>query len=139
MSTAAFAIVFAAPLAVRILLIATSFGSTDALLSTSWAHLFERFGIGPAYHYSPNLNHPPLSAMMMVAADQLASRVGLEFPDVYRSFQVLADLVSAGILYRLGSRTGRGREFALFFFASPAAMFLSGFHGNNDPTMIALL
>ena len=139
MSTAAFVIIFAAALAIRLLLIATSFGSTDALLLMGYTHLAERFGIGPAYQYAPYLNHPPLSGAIMIAADRLGSRVGLEFPDAFRLFQTLADLVSAGILYKIGGRIGRGREIALFYFASPAAIFLSGFHCNADPTMIALL
>jgi hypothetical protein len=139
MSTAAFVIIFAAALAIRLLLIATSFGSTDALLSMTWTHLAEHFGIGPAYRFAPYLNHSPLSLSIMIAADRLGSKVGLEFPDAFRLFQVIADLISTGILYKLGSRIGRGREFALFYFASPAAMFLSGFHCNADPTMIALL
>jgi hypothetical protein len=76
---------------------------------------------------------------MMVAADRLGSKVGLEFPDAFRLLQTIADLLSTSVLYKLGSRLGRGREFALFYFASPAAIFLSGFHCNGDPTMIALL
>jgi hypothetical protein len=139
MSTAAFVIIFAAALALRLLLIATSFGSTDALLLMGYTHLAERFGIGPAYQYAPYLNHPPLSGAIMIAADRFGTSLGLEFPDAFRLFQTAADLISAGILYKLGSRIGRGREFALFFFASPAAIFLSGFHCNGDPTMIALL
>lgn len=124
-----------AALAIRLILIITSFGSTDALLTMSWAHLSERFGIGPAYHVTPNLNHPPLSSLYMVAADRLGSRVGLEYPDMFRIFQVIADIITAAILWRLT----RSREAVAFFFASPAAMFLSGFHCNADPTMIALL
>jgi len=124
-----------AALAIRLILIITSFGSTDALLTMSWAHLSERFGIGPAYHVTPNLNHPPLSSLYMVAADRLGSRVGLEYPDMFRIFQVIADIITAAILWRLT----RNREAVAFFFASPAAMFLSGFHCNADPTMIALL
>jgi hypothetical protein len=131
---AAFATLLALALAIRLLLIATSFGSTDALLLMGYAHLAERFGIGLAYRFAP-WNHPPLSGVIMVAADRLGNRIGLEFPDVFRLFQVLADLCSAAILYRLS----RSREVVAFFFASPAAIFLSGFHCNADPTMIALL
>ena len=135
MSKAGFVTILTAALAVRLILIATSFGSTDALLLMGYTHLAERFGIGPAYRYAAYLNHPPLSGAIMIAADRLGSRIGLEFSDVFRLFQVIADLVSAAILYRLS----KSREVAAFFFASPAAIFLSGFHCNADPTMIALL
>src|SRR5438552_10993124 len=100
-----------------------------------YTHLAERFGIGPAYRFAAYLNHPPLSGAIMIAADRLGSRIHLEFPDVFRLFQVIADLISAAILYRLS----KSREVVAFFFASPASIFLSGFHCNADPTMIALL
>jgi hypothetical protein len=138
-SKAAFVSLLAAALAIRLILTATSFGSTDALLLMAYTHLAERYGIGPAYHLAPYLNHPPLSGWIMMGADRLGSRLGLEFPDVFRLFQTLADLISAAILFKLGSRYGRSREFAAFFFCSPAAIFLSGFHCNSDPTMMALL
>lgn len=138
-STAAFAILLIAALAARLILVATSFGSTDALLLMAYTHLAERFGIGPAYQYAPYLNHPPLSGAIMIAADRLGGRVGLEFPDVFRLFQITADLITTALLYSMGKSSGRAREIALFFFASPAAIFLSGFHCNADPTMIALL
>jgi hypothetical protein len=101
----------------------------------SWAHLGERFGIGPAYRYSQYLNHPPLSEAIMIAADSLGAKIGLEYPDAMRLFQILADCFSAWILFKLS----RSREITAFFFASPAAIFLSGFHCNADSTMIALL
>ena len=135
MSKAAFVTLLTLALAIRLILIATSFGTTDALLLMGYTHLAERFGIGPAYRFAAYLNHPPLSGAIMIAADRLGSLIHLEFPDVFRLFQVVADILSAAILYRLS----KSREVAAFFFASPAAIFLSGFHCNADPTMIALL
>src|SRR6266849_6557835 len=126
---------FAAALAVRLILIATSFGSTDALLLMAYTHLAERHGIGPAYQYAPYLNHPPLSGAIMNAADRLGSAVGLEFSDAFRLLQTLADCATAALLCRLG----KSKEAAAFFFVSPAAIFLSGFHCTADPTMMALL
>jgi hypothetical protein len=134
-SKAGFASLLAAALAIRLILIATSFGSTDALLMMTWAHIAERFGIGRAYFFAQYLNHPPLALWIVAAADRAGSLIGLEFPDIFRLLQTTADLVTAGLLYKLS----RSREVAAFFFASPAAIFLSGFHCNSDPTMIALL
>jgi len=134
-SKAGFVTLLAAALAIRLILVVTSFGSTDALLLMAYTHLAERFGIGPAYQYGPYLNHPPLSGAIMMAADLLGRRIGLEFPDIFRLFQIVADCLTAFFLYKLSKR----REVAAFFFASPAAIFLSGFHCNADPTMISLL
>jgi hypothetical protein len=134
-SKAGFATLLAAALAFRLLLIATSFGSTDALLMMTWAHIAERFGVGQAYLFAQYLNHPPLALWIVATADRAGSLIGLEFPDVFRLIQTTADIATAVILYKLS----RSRELAAFFFASPAAIFLSGFHCNSDPTMIALL
>jgi len=139
MSKAAFVTIVLAALATRLALLATTFGTTDALLLMSYTHLAERFGIGPAYHYAAYLNHPPLSGAIMIAADRIGGRIGLEFPDAFRSIQILADLISAALLFQLGKPLGRAREISAFYFASPAAVMLSGFHCNADPTMIALL
>ncbi len=135
MSKAGFVALLAAALAFRLILIATSFGSTDALLMMSWAHIAERFGIGRAYLYAQYLNHPPLALWIAATADRIGSLIGLEFPDIFRLLQTAADLTTAAILYKLS----RSRETVAFFFASPAAIFLSGFHCNSDPTMTALL
>jgi hypothetical protein len=139
MPKAAFATLIVAALAARLALVASTFGSTDALLLMAYTHLAERFGLGPAYHYAAYLNHPPLSGLIMIWADQLGSRIGLEFPDAFRILQVAADVLSAALLYQLGKRIGRPREVTAFYFASPAAVMLSGFHCNADPTMITLL
>ncbi len=131
----------AAALAIRILLIATTFGTTDAFLFMIWTHLAERNGIVGAYALVPLLNHPPLSMSIAMAADRLGSAMGLEFPDMFRALQVAADMLTAALVYALARRFNppRAREFTALFFASPAAIVLSGFHCNSDPTMVALL
>ena len=141
MSRAAFVTIVTVALAMRLLLIATSFGTTDALLFMIWTHLAEREGIAGAYHLVPYLNHPPLSMAMAIGADRLGRRIGLEFSDIFRLIQVAADTATAGFVYALARRfePQRAREITAFFFASPAAIVLSGFHCNSDPTMIALL
>jgi hypothetical protein len=134
-SKAAFISILLAALAFRLILIATSFGSTDALLMMSWAHIAERFGVPRAYLYAQYLNHPPLALWIAATADRVGRLIGLEFPDIFRLLQTIADVVTAAILYKMS----KSREIVAFFFASPAAIFLSGFHSNSDPTMIALL
>jgi hypothetical protein len=134
-SKAGFATLLAAALAFRLILTATTFGSTDALLMMTWAHIAERFGVPHAYLYAQYLNHPPLALWIAATADRLGTLVGLEFSDIFRLLQTVADVVTAAILYKIS----KSREIVAFFFASPAAIFLSGFHCNSDPTMIALL
>ena len=118
---------------VRLLLIVTSIGTTDVILNLVWADLARKFGIAGAYAHNGLLNHPPLSLAIMHGEDLLARLLGLNYTDVYRFVQVLADALTTFVLYRLG-----GRWPALFFALSPAAAFVSGFHCNTDATMIAL-
>lgn len=119
-------------LALRVWLTATTFGSSDVLYKTTWAHLAERYGTAHAYAHSPFMNDPPLAVAVSVALDRIGARTGLAFGDLFRFVQTLADLVSIGCLALLARR-----ETALAYFLSPAAIMISGFHCNSDPSMIA--
>lgn len=114
-------------LALRLWLTATTFGSSDVLYKTTWTHLAERYGTAKAYAHSPYMNDPPLA----VAASVVLDRLG-EFGDLFRIVQTIADVVSLGCLAALARR-----ETALAYFLSPAAIMISGFHCNSDPSMIA--
>lgn len=123
--------------AVRIALIATTFGTNDVVFTAAWADLVTRAGISHAYAFTRMLNHPPLS----LAIFRALHAVPFAWGDVLRFVQVLADVVTAIALYRIGGRTSiaRAQQLSLFVLLSPAAVFLSAFHGNTDPTMTALL
>ena len=101
MSKAGFATLLAAALGFRLILTATTFGSTDALLMMTWAHIAERFGVPQAYLYAQYLNHPPLALWIAATADRLGTLVGLEFSDIFRLLQTIADMVTAAILYKI--------------------------------------
>jgi hypothetical protein len=117
-------------LALRLWLTATTFGTSDVIYKTTWAHLAERFGVAKAYAHSPFMNDPPLA----VAASVLLDRHEIAFGDLFRFVQTLADLVSLACLALLAKR-----ETALAYFLSPAAIMISGFHCNSDPSMIAFV
>jgi 4-amino-4-deoxy-L-arabinose transferase-like glycosyltransferase len=128
-------------IAVRLALTATTYGTNDAIFTTTWVELVNRVGIAHAYAMTPMLNHPPLSLAYMKLVDAIGSVFGIAFTDVLRTAQILADVVSAFALYRIGRADGPHRASALasFVLLSPAAAFLSAFHCNTDPTMTALI
>lgn len=128
-------------IAVRLALIATTFGTNDAMFWSTWAKLVREAGISGAYAYSQMVNHPPLALALVRITDAIAAASGLVFTDVFRFVQVAADTLSAFALYRIGSRASRewGQSLALFVLLSPAAAFVSGFHCNSDPLMVALV
>ncbi|HVS31062.1 MAG TPA: glycosyltransferase 87 family protein [Thermoanaerobaculia bacterium] len=119
---------------VRLALVATTFGTNDAIFWTQWLSVVKRFGIGGAYEQSAMVNHPPLALVLIVVVDMIAQATHLAFTDVFRLFQVAADGVCAAALYRIG-----GPRLALFVLLSPGAAFVSAFHCNSDPAMIALV
>lgn len=127
---------FAVGLALRLLLLTTSIGSTDAAYVSLWGKVAVERGVAGAYGYSKLINHPPLSLWTMALATRIGGAIARPTYDVFRAFQIIADMITALLLMRLGRRIGRGDVPAILFLLTPAAMFVSGFHCNSDPTMV---
>jgi len=129
-------------IAVRVVLIATTYGTNDVGFMAASVALVEKVGIARAYSHTAMMNHPPLSFAVMRGLDRISESTQIAFPDVFRGFQVLCDLLTGMALLFIGRRLGgegAGRRYALFFLLSPGAAFLSAFHCNTDATMTALL
>jgi hypothetical protein len=139
MSTRAFAAALIAGFALRVLLLVSSVGTNDAEYVTRWGYAAAKNGIAASYRLSPLINHPPLSLTLMAAASKLADATKLQTYQTFRAFQVLADAVTATMLFLLGRRLQRGAELAVLFLLTPAVMFISAFHCNSDATMVAFL
>ena len=130
----------AAGLIIRFIILVGTFGTTDVLLYSTYARLADEHGVAGAYDHSPYINIPPLILAGAMQLHRLSERTGLAFGDLFRFFQILADLGTALCLFYLGRRLGlRPVLITLLFFLSPAAIFISAFHCNADPTMIFLV
>jgi hypothetical protein len=138
---ARFALLILLGVALRALLIATSIGTNDVLSWMSFARLVDHVGIGPAYARMGELNHPPLSLLILLFIEKLRSVIHLEVGDLLRLTQVGFDLLAVAALVDIGRsvRLSSPYGLALFYFLSPVSVFITGFHGNTDPAMIALL
>ena len=123
--------------ALRLSLTLTTVGTDDVRNSALWGGVALDFGLVHAYDHSPWLNHPPLGLAEMAVLRLLAAKLGILFATAFRLAQSVADLVSYTCLLALGRRTGAGEWIAAFYFLSPPAILISGFHGNSDSTMIA--
>jgi hypothetical protein len=133
-------LLMAAGVAVRIILIATTLGSNDAVFMMLFANLAERFGVAHAYVREHGLNHPPLSLLMMQWLARASRMMSVEFTDVLRVVQSAADALTAAALIGIGRIANvPPRRLALVFFLCPAAIFISAFHCNTDATMVALI
>ncbi len=136
---AAFAVCLLAGLIVRVALTATSVGTNDVVFMIMWARLANEFGIAHAYAHNAVLNHPPLSLLSFHLMDLAARRIGIEYTDVMRLVQIAADVVTTAALARIARLKGfDARAVSLMFWLSPAAIAISAFHCNTDPTMVAL-
>lgn len=125
--------------ALRLLHTATSFGSADAYFWSRWVALIDQVGILRSYRFEELMNHPPLGLALAAACNRLASALELDFVHVFRTLQTLADLVTAVALVRIAGMVGPAEtriEPAIVFLLSPGAIFISGFHGNSDPSMM---
>lgn len=129
-----FLILCAAAIVLRVVLTVTTLGSNDARFNTLWVQIAQQHGIADAYGQTAMMNHPPLSLALMLMFARISAATGMPYIHVFRLFQIAADGLAAWALFQTG-----GRRFALFVLLSPAAAFVSAFHCNTDPTMIALV
>jgi uncharacterized membrane protein len=126
-------------LAARLLLVATSIGTNDVPFMLLWAKYARESGIAGAYARQWELNHPPLSLLIIHWLDLLAARTGIEFTDLLRLLQVAADMVTTAALAAIVRIRSVTPHPAILFVVCPAAIAISGFHCNTDPTMVALM
>jgi hypothetical protein len=140
---------FAAKIAINI----NTYGSTDALLwATNLQSLHDSGALalyrggtilrdaGGAYH-SEIFNHPPFMIHLLSWWGGLADLSGLPLRFWMRLTCAAGDLASVflllGILFR--RRIPFHPAALLLAVASPVSLMVSGFHGNTDPIMVALL
>jgi hypothetical protein len=124
----------------RIIQIATSIGSSDALWWTKHVSVVEHLGVFRAYTYSPLVNHPPLALEIAKLTARFGALIGITFPDAFRGLQGIADVVTFFALARMARFSGESRTWvSVVFFLSPATIFISAFHCNSDPLMTMLV
>ncbi|MFN2442517.1 MAG: glycosyltransferase 87 family protein [Thermoanaerobaculia bacterium] len=131
--------IFGLGLGSRLLLVVTSIGTNDVPFMILWAKLIRQHGIAGSYARMWELNHPPLAMLMFSLLDSLAGVTGLEFTDLLRVAQVIAEGVTATCLLILLRRHKIEMPIAAYYLLCPAAIFISGFHCNTDATMLAFL
>ncbi|MGN6186188.1 MAG: glycosyltransferase 87 family protein [Thermoanaerobaculia bacterium] len=121
--------------------IATSLGTVDV---ANWLrHLVyvHQLGVLRCYTASSLINHPTLALEIAYWSWRIGGSLHLAFYDAFRILMSLADVVTAIALYAIAKRVAPDNRvaLALFFFLSPAAIFISAFHCNSDPLMVMLI
>jgi len=121
--------------ALRVLLMATTGGTSDLGLWEEFARAVGQYGITGAYAHTVRLNHPPLGALV---AYGLASIGPLSI--TLRAFCAVCDIATALIVSGIARRLGANRKLAAaLFFLSPVAILTSSFYCNTDSLLVTLL
>lgn len=126
-------------LALKALLALRTTGTNDIRSFMYFLLEYESWGIRRTYAEEPEFNHPPFILHWLGALRWLYLHVGLKPGFWIRIPSILADFGSACLLGRfLAGRLGDPRVRATLLLAvlAPVSIFVSGFHGNNDPVMI---
>lgn len=86
-------------------------------------------------------NHPPFVISLMAGWDYLAQVTSLPFRFWLRFTSSLADLATLLLVWKCRLAAGMGASLGglLLVALSPVSIMISGFHGNTDPLMIAIL
>ncbi|HUP47116.1 MAG TPA: glycosyltransferase 87 family protein [Thermoanaerobaculia bacterium] len=136
-----FALLILSGIVIRVLLITTSIGTNDILNWMTFGRLVDNVGIGPSYGRIAEVNHPPLSLWIVLLLEKIRLATSIETGDLLRLTQVVFDLAAVAALVDIGRSIGHEmpQRLALFYFLSPVSIFITGFHGNTDPAMVALL
>ena len=126
----------------KLLLAATSFGTSDVWSWISFSQGVREFGLlhmyGQDYYFS-TYNHPPFSGVLLLAMNWVVDAGWSDIPFLIRSLSSLADVVTAVLVFelvRLHRSVGKAMASGVLISLSPALILISGFHGNTDPVLV---
>ncbi|MDB6150648.1 MAG: rane protein [Chthoniobacter sp.] len=120
---------------------AMSAGSLDAVLFYNFARAIAQVGVCAVYPLDELFNHTPLTGTFALVLFRAAGGDYMHFAFLLRLVGTIADVaVVLGLLRYRACFSKQPPWWALVLFAaSPVSLIVSGFHGNVDPVMIALL
>lgn len=127
--------------AVKLALAVTTYGSLDVRYFVEFAQGVRDFGpIGVYGHeFTEQYNHPPLVGWGLLAAGWLADHHVAGFPTLIRLPSIMADPVTALLVFELVRRqrgAGTAAVAGGLVAVSPVLAAVSGFHGNTDPVFV---
>lgn len=130
-------------IAIRVVLAATTLGTNDIVTWGVFVRMIRSAGMVRMYSMDTTWywNHPPLAGYLAVTMDDLARLTALPFPFVFKMAPVITDAVVLALLWRfLSADSPRTAALGVAVFAlSPDAILVSGFHGNIDPIVGAVI
>jgi len=132
-----------AGMVLRLVLALVSRGTNDIVSWEDFANHIAEHGLLWMYANVPLWNHPPLMGYMVEGLRALAPALGWAFPPTFKLVPIAADGLSALLIFRVWlAHTGdyrAARRALLWFTLSLNAVLVSGYHGNTDPLVGALV
>ena len=124
----------------KLLLAAQTLGTNDVVFFRLYGMKIAEHGLVALYQSTPLFNHTPMTGLFSALLAGISGGDPRLFALLLRLPGIVADLVAVGALLRLRVRTGTPPGWALLLFAlSPVSIMVTGFHGNMDPVLTALL
>jgi hypothetical protein len=125
----------------KILWALNSAGSVDMVLFYNFGKGVEQYGLTSLYGMDERFNHTPLTGGFAWLLYRFAGDDKLQFAFLLRLPSIIADAAVVAALLRWRSKLGNLPPWwtLVIFAASPVSLMVSGFHGNVDPIMVALL
>lgn len=122
-------------LALRAVLSALSIGTNDILSWYRFAEHIQQHGLYSLYPLEPLFNHPPLAGLLSAGLLRFSEISSLSFPAVFRIPGILADAISALLIFSAQKQSKSGRAGLAFFLACSSLIniLISSYHGNTDP------
>ena len=118
-----------------------SAGSVDMVLFYNFGKGVDQYGLTEIYKMDEKFNHTPLTGGFAWLLHRIAGDDKMQFAFLLRLASIIADVAVVGALLRWRAKLGNLPPWwaLIVFAASPVSLMISGFHGNVDPIMIALL
>jgi uncharacterized membrane protein len=124
----------------KILWAFNSAGSVDVILFFNFSRAIETHGLVHVYTLDSIFNHTPLTGGMVYGLYKLSGGDLLTFASLLRMLPIIADVALVIMLVRFRHLVGKPPWWAVMLFAiSPISLMVSGFHGNVDSVMTAVL
>lgn len=140
---AAAAAIVASGTALRVILALCSRGTNDIDSWEYFARQAQRHGAVWMYEHVPLWNHPPLMAAMGAGLRTLAASLGWGFAPAFKLAPIAGDVLAQLLVFAVWlGRTGEPRvalRALAVFSLSLDAILVSGYHGNTDPLVGALV
>ena len=126
---------------VKMLWALNSAGSVDMVLFYNFGKGVEQYGLTEIYRMDAKFNHTPLTGGFAWLLWRIAGDDKMQFAFMLRLASIIADVAVVGALLRWRAKLGNLPAWwaLILFAASPVSLMISGFHGNVDPIMVALL